>query len=708
MKIRLLITLIFAVALFSAARAEDDGLSIQFVPKSDESKPSSGSSIIEGPDLGEIEEPRQPPVLEPLSPPPALEARPTTAPKPVPTATPLPLKPAPTSTPIPAPPVESREVIHSERLVPETSTPPVIEKREVASVSIQVEHQASGGQYTPRQVKDLVIQSGERLRWRYSRDTDWRILEAYGSTEIHLSPTHYEISGNFFHSFRDGVNRVQVPTIHEGRERRDKPESIGSERLNLRLFVEVDAAAPKAPAPQGNCVVWQKGKLWLNDLVGGEVDCLVDGKMVDHLEVTSLIPGMIFILTPPSQLKVYAVKVDFEAEIFKVIGREKGRADRETAEMARLMPLADTNEKRLWCESRMAYEQEQSTAQTDKQRLFEMFLNNQLDAFGLIRSGFPLPHIQMAKTIYRHENLELSVGLFSDHLGKTLMPANAFLWINEAMPTPSTPFSYEIVDQSDPSFFGFDTRFRADGSKLIAEERFKGSTAWVQRNVVVDLYYYATFRPPQPQGPPGYLVDVTMDITGGLKRLNKDQMVSARLGTIQLTPDLFRIEVSPELLIGTGPMEKIVRDIIMQPLDLRGWYSGRRHRIHEAFEKALLIPDEILDQIESAVDELGVRVYEVEKPKRLSNAAYIFEPARLGIALSRTTVPGELHLDITMENQAQEKVQVTRRLYPKVDVLDLAARSVAMNRAFTRLEDFHPMTVAEWIEARQPKSLLSN
>ncbi|KXK40578.1 MAG: hypothetical protein UZ16_OP3001000074 [Candidatus Hinthialibacteria bacterium OLB16] len=569
MKIRLLITLIFAVALFSAARAEDDGLSIQFVPKSDESKPSSGSSIIEGPDLGEIEEPRQPPVLEPLSPPPALEARPTTAPKPAPTATPLPLKPAPTSTPIPAPPVESREVIHSERLVPETSTPPVIEKREVASVSIQVEHQASGGQYTPRQVKDLVIQSGERLRWRYSRDTDWRILEAYGSTEIHLSPTHYEISGNFFHSFRDGVNRVQVPTIHEGRERRDKPESIGSERLNLRLFVEVDAAAPKAPAPQGNCVVWQKGKLWLNDLVGGEVDCLVDGKMVDHLEVTSLIPGMIFILTPPSQLKVYAVKVDFEAEIFKVIGREKGRADRETAEMARLMPLADTNEKRLWCESRMAYEQEQSTAQTDKQRLFEMFLNNQLDAFGLIRSGFPLPHIQMAKTIYRHENLELSVGLFSDHLGKTLMPANAFLWINEAMPTPSTPFSYEIVDQSDPSFFGFDTRFRADGNKLIAEERFKGSTAWVQRNVVVDLYYYATFRPPQPQGPPGYLVDVTMDITGGLKRLNKDQMVSARLGTIQLTPDLFRIEVSPELLIGTGPMEKIVRDIIMQPLDLR-------------------------------------------------------------------------------------------------------------------------------------------
>ncbi|MBK7493990.1 MAG: hypothetical protein IPI28_00790 [Candidatus Omnitrophica bacterium] len=91
---------------------------------------------------------------------------------------------------------------------------------------------------------------------------------------------------------------------------------------------------------------------------------------------------------------------------------------------------------------------------------------------------------------------------------------------------------------------------------MIAEERFKGSTAWVQRNVVVDLYYYATFRPPQPQGPPGYLVDVTMDITGGLKRLNKDQMVSARLGTIQLTPDLFRIEVSPELLIGTGPMER--------------------------------------------------------------------------------------------------------------------------------------------------------
>lgn len=590
----LILLFVFPVPFF----AEDDSqLKIEFIPKKSNDKPTGGS-IIEGPEIGQSGEPLKPDALEPIT-----EPDISTAPKEDPTPTPTLIRPRPTRIPpsIPKPTPEGRaeESIRSERLVPETSSPatspPTVVERSTTRLSdIQMEHQPSGGTYTQRVMTEGTLQPGERLRWKFPKDTEWRVLEAYGATNVHLLPSYYEISGDFFHSFKENTNRVQVPTLHEAKDRRDRPDLIGSERSNLRLFVEVDASAPKAPAPKGNCVVWQKGKLWLNDLVGGEVDALVDGKMVDHLEVTSLIPGLIFILTPPAQIKVYAVKVDFQDEIFKLIGREKGRADRQVEEVARLLQMADTPEKQTWCESRMAYEQEQSRLQSDKQSLYQMFLRNELDAWGLVRSGQPLPHIQMAKTIYRHENLELSVGLFSDHLGKTILPANAFLWINESLPTPATPFNLEIVDQSDPAFLGFDTRFRAEGERLIAEERFKGSTTWVPRSVVVDLYYYATFRPPQLQGQPGYLVDITMDLTGGLKRLNKEQATSARLGTLQLTPDLFRIDIAPELLLSGGPMEKIIRDIILQPLDLRGWYTGRRSRIHEAFEHASLLPDEPL------------------------------------------------------------------------------------------------------------------
>ncbi len=707
-----LILFIFAFPVLCYAE-EDSGLKIEFIPKKKDGDKPTGGSIIEGPEIGQSAEPLKPDALEPLTGPDTIE-EPTS--EPVDTSRPgaisAPPPPIPSTAPKPAPDRGMEESIRSERLIPASPStpapPPVVQKPSTRLSDLQMEFQPAGGTYTQRVMTEGTLQPGERLRWKYPKDTDWRVLEAYNPTNIKLMPSHYEVSGGFFHSFKDGTNRVQVPTLREGKDRRDRPDLIGSERTNMRLFVEVDPSAPKAPAPQGNCVVWQKGKLWLNDLAGGEVDSLVDGKMVDHLEVTALIPGLIFILTPPSQIKVYAVKVNFEAEIFKLIGREKGRSDRQIQELARLLQMADTPEKQTWCESRMAYEQEQSRLQSDKQTLYQMFLRNELDAWGLVRSGQPLPHIQMAQTVYRHENIELSVGLYSDHLGKSLLSTNAFLWINESMPTPGTPFNLEIIDQSDPSFLGFDTRFRAEGERLIAEERFKGSAAWVPRSVVVDLYYYATFRPPQPQGQPGYLVDVTMDLTGGLKRLNKEQATMARLGTIQLTPDLFRIDLSPALLLSSGPMEKIVRDIILQPFDLRGWYTGRRSRIHEVFEHAPLLPDEILNEIENAADELGVRVYEAEKPKRTAIPSYLFDPQRLSISLSRTTTPGELRLDIELENVDKEIVRVTRGLFPKVDVLDFAARSVASNRGYVRLEDFRPLTLGEWIEARQPRTLLSN
>lgn len=705
----------FALILFFAFPVplfcEDDApLKVEFIPKKSKGDKPAGGSIIEGPDLGSSSEPSKPDALEPIAEP---EPTPTPKPKPAPApATSRPPRVAP-SEPVAEPLEDSGESLRSERLIPRSSAPapsapPMVEKSSTRLSDIQMEYQPAGGAYTQRVMTEGTLQPGERLRWKYPKDPDWRILEAYGAVTIQLSPSHYEVSGNFFHSFRDGANRVQVPTLKDARERRDLPDLIGSERVNQRLFVEVDPSAPKAPAPQGNCVVWQKGKLWLNDLASGEVDSLLESKMVDHLEVNALIPGLIFILTPPSQIKVYAVKVDFQSEIFKLIGREKGRADRQIQDLARLLQMADTPEKQTWCESRMAYEQEQSRIQTDKQNLYQMFLRNELDPWGLVRSGQPLPHIQMAQFVYGHENLELTLGLYSDHLGKSLISANAFLWINESLPLTSTPFNLEIVDQSDPSFLGFDTRFRADGDKLTAEERFKGSTAWVPRSVVVDLYYYATFRPPQPQGMPGYLVDLTMDLTGGLKRLNKEQAAGARLGTIQLTPDLFRIDIAPELLLSNVPMDKLYRDIILQPFDLRGWYSGRRSRIHEAFEHAPLLPDEILDEIENAADELGVRVYEAEKPKRLANPAYLFDPKRLSISLSRTTTPGEMRLDIELENVDKEVVRVSRSLYPKVDVLDFAARSVASNRGYSRLEDIRPLTLGEWIESRQPRTLLSN
>jgi hypothetical protein len=687
-------------------------LKIEFVPKDKtDSAPKESSSIIEGPgieggEVEDLEEPLPPPALEPIldSPPspkkttPVLAAPPPeTKPAPTPTLRPLSL---PTRPPLAAPEIKSAPLV-----------PPTMKEGESALGNLQdvrVEYQPAAGSYEPVPVGNRILEAGERLRWRYLKDSDWRVFEAYGKSEVKFLDHHYEVSGNFFHSFRDGANRIQVPTIREARDRRDHAEAVSAPRLNLRLFVEVDTLAPKAPAPLGNCLVWQKGKLWLNDLVSGEVDSVAAGGLVDHLEVSALIPGVIFVLTPPSQVFVYAVKVDFGGEIFKGIGIEKGRADRELGEAAKLMQLADSPEKQLWCEGRMAYEQEQSTVQSQKQQLYESFLRNETDGLGLIRSGFPMPHIELAKMGYRHENLDLSVGFYSDHLGKCLLPANAFLWVNEAVPTPGTPFSFEVLDQSDPAFVGFDTRFRTEEQKLLCEERFKGSTTWTARDVVVDIYHYATFRPPQPAAPPNYLLDVTMDITGGLKRLNKNQTVTARLGTIELTPDQLRIEINPQLLLASMPLEKIVRDIMLQPLRLRDWYSGRRVRIHDAFEKVSMLPDEVLDEIEKSADELGMRVYALEKPNRASNPAYKFDPLRLGIELARTINPGEMKLEVALENEGGEKVQVLRTLHPKFDVLDLAARSVAINRANARLSEFRPLTLAEWLDSRRVHSLLSN
>jgi hypothetical protein len=694
---------------FPVSGKEDSSVSVEFVSKkADDSASTEKDSSIEGPEIDESEEPQPPAALEPI--PDALPpAKKETAPP-----QPAPAKPKPTATPTPKkiPPAAAPPPIEIPKLLPDRPAPSPRTSEPLEAVSMpgpQIEYQPAGKEYTPSQNQKATLQPGERLRWKYSQDEEWRILEAYAQTEVKLLDHHYEISGNFFHSFRDGNNRIQVPTIAEARDRRDHPEGLDAVRANLRLFVEVDQAAPKAPAPEGNCLVWQKGKLWLNDLAAGEVDSVIPNAKgaVDHLEITSLIPGVIFVLTPPSQIFVYAVKVDFEGEIFKVIGREKGRADASIEKLAKLLQLADTPEKRTWCEGRMAYEQEQSNLQSQKQMLYESFLQGNLDALGVIRSGQPLPHIQMAKAVYRHENLELSAGLFSDHLGKCIVPANAFLWINESIPTPNTPFTLEVLDQSDPAFVGFDTHFRTEGEKLIAEERYKGSTAWVPRDVVIDIYHYATFRPPQPEGPPVYLLDVTMDITGGLKRLNKEQPASARVGTVQLTPDVFRIEITPQLLTGSGPMEKIVREILLQPLSLRAWYAGRRVHIRDAFEMIPILPDELMNEIEEAADELGMRVYEFEKPKRAANPTYAFEPFRIGIELARTITPGQMHLDITLENEAGDKVQVVREVFPKVDVLDYAARAVAVNRTNARLSEFHPLTLSEWIESRKPRTLMS-
>ncbi|MCG3197727.1 MAG: hypothetical protein HUU16_21430 [Candidatus Omnitrophica bacterium] len=706
---RLLIVAGFLAFPFMAPGQNEDGpLSINFVdeqPKEDE--PIQGGSVIEGPAVEDQGEPEPPAALEPIPnlPAPSVE---TIAP---PTPTPAPIR----SEPMPAreiresPPARttSPPVIRSQEPSPRLSTEP--DSISALSSSVVVELQsAKTGQYEPRAGNQFTLQAGERLRWKHGKDQEWRVLEAYGPTEVRLLGTHYEVAGNFFHSFRDGSSRVQVPSLREARDRRDHPRSIDPRRANLKLFVEVSTSAPNAPPPDGNCVVWQKGNLWLNDLVAGEVDSALSDGQVDHLEVAANIPGLIFKIVPPADLLFYAVRVDFEGEIFKELGRLKGQADAEIERVGRLMQMADTPERRLWCEARLAYEQEKSTFWGDRQRFYDFFLRNELDAFGLVRSGHPLPHIELARAVYRHSNLELSVGIFSDHLGKVLLPADAFLWINEAVPITGTPFAFTISDKSTPSFMGFDTRFRGEQDKLAAEEKFSGSTAWVPRNVVVDIYRYATFRPPQPDGPPAYLVDVTLDITGGLKRLNKDQSLSARLGTIQLTPDQFKVEMAPDLLAASGPIDKIVGDIILGPLGLRDWYAGRRSHLHDLFEKVPMLPDEIVDELEEAADELGMRVYELEKPKRASSGSYVYEPHKASLTLSRTTVPGELRLEVVLQDEAGESVRVDRVVRPKIDVIDFAARSVAINRGKGRLEDFRPMTLAEWLDSRKPRSLLTN
>lgn len=690
------------------AAQEGEGGSIRFAEE-DSSPPSAPKSFIEGPTLALPENPSPPDELEPLEPPlpsnpaPPVAPAPTAAPAvPTPTWTAIPKPAAPTATPrLPGStlPITSPPRPSAPAPEPLISRPPSPAPA-VSSPLVTIEMQSETGAYESMPGKDTSLRAGQRVRFQYPGDQDWRLLESYGNTEVHFLQHHYEVVGNFFHTWRDGENRVQVPTLKEARDRRDDPDSVDTGRLNFRLFVEVNQQAPKAPAPEGNCLVWQRKKLWMNDLVGGSVDSALQSGAQDRMEVTAFAPGLIYVISPPSQIAIYAVKVNFEAEIFKVLGREKGRADAEIARLTNLYNLAKTPEEQGWVESRLAYEQEVSGREAQRQAAYESFLGSQIDAFGLIRMGLPVPHVQLAEFKYEHENLQLKAGFFSDNLGKCVVTANALLWINEAVPLPSTPFAFEIVDSSDPAFVGFDTRFRGEGDQLVAEERFKGSSAWVARNVVTDLYYYAAFRPPQPSAPPGYLVDLTVDITGGLKRLNKDRVVTARLGAIQLTPDQFRVDFMPQGLVASGPTEEIDEQIIIQPFRLRDWYAGRRVRIHDVFESVTIIPDELLDEVEKAVDEVGMKVYQLEKPRRVANPAYVYKPIGVSISLARTTKPGELSLEVNVKNEENETVSVTRAIHPDIDVLDFAARSVALNRTNVRFPQFRPLSLSEWVRTR--------
>jgi len=566
---------------------------------------------------------------------------------------------------------------------------------------LDIEFQAKGGRYSTMLPEgggnSRSIQEGERLRWKYPRDNEWRVLEAYGATQVSFNSSHYEISGDFFHSFRDKNRQVQVPTLSEARKRRDTPRVISQHRENIRFFAEVDTSAPKAPPPDGNCAVWQKGKLWLNDQVSGSVDSIVGGEGVDQLSVETMTPGMIFVLVPPSQILAYAVTVDFEAEIYAEIGRKRGLADAEAHRIGTLLQLAKSPEEAAWCNARVAYEQGESVFWEQRLQMYNHFLEGQLDSFALIRSGHPIPHVQLASVFYRHENVELSVGVFSDYQGRCVLPANAFLWINDSIPPGATPFSLEILDQSDPPFLGSDTRFRTEGDTLLAEEKTKGTGTWVARDPVVDVYRYARFSPPQPGGPPVYLVDVTADISGALKRLNREGPTSFRMGTIQLTPDQIRIDLQPQALPVPARMDSIVTDILMEPLDIRGWVSARRRRLREVFEKAPVLPDAVLDVFEEAVDELALRVYEIEGSSRAAGGGYRFKPTRVSMTLSRTPQPGEMALEMVMSNKEGKSASVVRTVRPEIDVLDFAARSVALNRSKARIQDFRPMTRQNWL-----------
>jgi hypothetical protein len=562
-----------------------------------------------------------------------------------------------------------------------------------------------GAAYSKLLPTNNTLQIGDRLRFKYASDADWRVLESYGTTQFTLFETHYEIGGEFFHSFRDGMSRIQVPSLEEARQRRDKPDSLPGFRRNLRFFVEVVSGAPKAPPPQGNCAVWQGRKLLMNDLMSGEVATALPQGGIDHLAIETHIPGIIFALGPPSEVSVYAVRIDFEKEIFTEIGRKKGESDSAIQQLSSLLQMANTPERQAWCQARIAYEQDESAFWSERDRMYALYLANQLDSVTLIQAGHPMPHVVMANVLYRHENLAIEAAMTSDHLGKCLIPANAFLWINNSVPVRGTPFALQFNDVSNPSFMGFDTRFRSEGNQLIAEERPKDQQAWSTRPEVVDIYRYAQFTPPVPGGPPMYLVDLTADLTGGLKRIGMETQVNARLGTIQLTPDSFRLEMQPQIFTSVGSMDNFVKQVLVDPFHIRDWARGRRSRIQDAFAQARLLPDELLDEVEQTIDELGLRMYEIENTRRGTQPSYRFQVARLSVEIARTVTPGEMYISVVLANEAGQTAVVNRNIRPRYDILDLAARSVAMNRGTSRLADFRPMTIKEWLDLRRPMTV---
>ncbi len=560
---------------------------------------------------------------------------------------------------------------------------------------IRIERGPLGGDYRPFEPKEARLEAGERMRWKYATDLEWRVVKAFGPTQVELEDHHYKIGGNFFHSFREGSQRIQVPTLREAWVRENNPQAVLPDQTTIKLFVQVDSSAQKAPPPDGNCAVWEKGNLLLSDRVSGEIDSVVGGK-IRHLEVESLTPGMIFGLQPPSNVFTYAVKVDFEQEIFANLGREKGRSDSELHTANQLLQVADTSGRVEWAQGRIAYEQAKSTYLEEQKQYYDLYLRGDLDSITLIRSQHPLPHVQFANIIYRHENLELTAGLFSDQLGKVLIPANAFLWINQARPVSGTPFEFEIVDKSDPSFVGYDTRFRSEGSQLIVEEKAKGSSSWVPRDITFDTYTYAAFKPPQPDLAPEYLVDLTQDMTGGLKRLDQEMIVNGRIGTLRLTQNDLRIDLNPELLISPVSMKDLHRNILIGPLDLRGWIFGRRTRIHEAFMKVRIIPDEVLDPFEDMVDEIALKAYRIEKERRTREPLYQYAPVKMVLKLSRTQQPGGFLTEISLEDSTVTNVSVARTIAPGFDLIDFLARSVALNREETDLAEIRPLSYAEW------------
>lgn len=628
-----------------------------------------------------------PPVLEPLSPPappgsePLSERRRDTSPPPSVLRERVRSEPPPLSRPGPS-------ADRSIRSSPSLDT--------ITGRAVIAELQPVGGQYAAVAEPPSSLVRGERLRFRYPEDEEWRILEAYAPTEVRFFDRHYEIGGICFHSFRDGDKRIQVPTLADARTLSGREEGDYGPSDRFRSFVEVQEGAPKAPRPDGNCLVWQKGRLWLNDEVSGEIDTALNQKSADRLSVSGLAPGMIYVLDPPSKVVLYAVSVDFESLIFSDLGEKKGRSDSELARVNQLMAVADTQARRDWCEARAAYEQARGQFLEEERQYYDLFLRGELDSFNLIRSGHPRPHVQLAKMVYRHENLELTVDMFSDHQGQVLFPGKALLWINQAIPVEGTAFEFEISDKSDPAFVGFDTRFKSDGTTLLAEERTKGAGAWIPRSVMVETYTYATFRPPTPGGPSEYLLDVTTDITGSLKHLEKEMIVNSRLGTLRLTPDSLQIDLNPELLISPVPMEKIFRDIMVGPMDLRGWILGRRTSAHRLFDRVPMLPDPVVDAIESGVDELAMRMHEVEKERSARSLNWKLEPASLAVRLARTAIEGHLSLELEIKDVDGVSARVVRTLQPEVDLIDFAARSVAANRENVYFNQFQKLTAPQW------------